>query len=69
MLKIHLINVCKGNCTVIDFPSGHLTVIDTVNPRNSVENDLTDPVDFIKRKFQDSEIFILNRREALRMKK
>jgi len=55
MLKIHFINVGKGNCTVIDFPSGNLTVIDTDNSRNRDENDLTDPVDFIKKKFPNKK--------------
>jgi competence protein ComEC len=59
MLKIHFINVGKGNCTVIDFPSGNLTVIDTDNSRNSEENDLTDPVEYIKEKFPNRPIFRL----------
>ena len=59
MLKIHFINVGKGNCTVIDFPSGNLTVIDTDNSRNSDENDLTDPVEYIKEKFPNRPIFRL----------
>lgn len=59
MLKIHFINVGKGNCTIIDFPSGRLTVIDTDNSRNSDENDLTDPIDYIKEKFPNRDIFRL----------
>jgi competence protein ComEC len=59
MLKIHFINVGKGNCTVIDFPSGHLTVIDTDNSRNTDENDLTDPIDFIKKQYPNRDIFRL----------
>ena len=59
MLKIHFLNVGKGNCTIIDFPTGHLTVIDTDNSRNSDENDLTDPVDYIKKVFPDRDIFRL----------
>jgi beta-lactamase superfamily II metal-dependent hydrolase len=59
MLKIHFINVGKGNCTIIDFPSGHLTVIDTDNSRNTDENDLTDPIDFIKEKYPNRDIFRL----------
>jgi beta-lactamase superfamily II metal-dependent hydrolase len=59
MLKIHFINVGKGNCTVIDFPSGHLTVIDMDNSRWSEENDLTDPIDFLKEKYPNRNIFRL----------
>jgi beta-lactamase superfamily II metal-dependent hydrolase len=59
MLKIHFINVGKGNCTVIDFPSGHLTVVDTDNSRNTEENDLTDPIDFIKKQYPNRDIFRL----------
>jgi beta-lactamase superfamily II metal-dependent hydrolase len=59
MLKIHFINVGKGNCTGIDFPSGHLTVVDTDNSRNTEENDLTDPIDFIKKQYPNRDIFRL----------
>ena len=59
MLKIHFINVGKGNCTIIDFPNGHLTVIDTDNSRWSEENDLTDPIDFLKREYPNRDIFRL----------
>jgi beta-lactamase superfamily II metal-dependent hydrolase len=59
MLKIHFINVGKGSCTVIDFPSGHLTVVDTDNSRNTEENDLTDPIDFIKKQYPNRDIFRL----------
>ncbi|KAA6321187.1 hypothetical protein EZS27_029136 [termite gut metagenome] len=59
MLKIHFINVGKGNCTVIDFPNGHLTVIDTDNSRITDENDLTDPLDFLKANYPTREIFRL----------
>jgi beta-lactamase superfamily II metal-dependent hydrolase len=59
MLKIHFLNVGKGSCTVIDFPSGHLTVVDTDNSRNTEENDLTDPIDFIKKEYPNRDIFRL----------
>jgi hypothetical protein len=58
MLKIHFINVGKGNCTVIDFPSGHLTVVDTDNSRNTEENDLTDPIDFIKKQYPNHNLYV-----------
>lgn len=59
MLKIHFINVGKGNCTIVEFPSGNLTVIDTDNSRNNDNNDLVDPVDFIKERFPNRSIFRL----------
>jgi competence protein ComEC len=59
MLKIHFINVGKGSCTIIDFPSGHLTVVDTDNSRNTDENDLTDPIDFLKKHYPNKDIFRL----------
>lgn len=59
MLKIEFINVGKGSCTIIDFPSGHLTVIDTDNSRNTDENDLTDPVDYLKNNYKSKNIFRL----------
>ena len=59
MLKIHFINVGKGSCTIIDFPNGHLTVVDTDNSRNTDENDLTDPIDFLKKHYPNKDIFRL----------
>ncbi|MDX2245694.1 MAG: MBL fold metallo-hydrolase [Bacteroidia bacterium] len=59
MLKIHFLNVGKGNCTIIDFPSGHLTVVDTDNSRFTDENYLIDPVDFIKENYKGKSIFRL----------
>jgi competence protein ComEC len=59
MLKIHFLNVGKGNCTIIDFPSGHLTVVDTDNSRNTDENNLIDPIDFIKKEYPNRTIFRL----------
>lgn len=59
MLKVHFINVGKGNCTIIEFPSGNLTVIDTDNSRNNDNNDLTDPVDFINKHYPNRSIFRL----------
>ncbi len=58
MLKIHLLNVGKGNCTIIDFPSGRLSMIDIDNSRKR-ENDeiLTDPMEYFQNKFGDRELF------------
>jgi competence protein ComEC len=32
-LKLHFLNVGHGDCTIIDFPSGHLTMVDINNSR------------------------------------
>ena len=37
-LDIHFLNVGHGDCTFVDFPSGHLTVID-INNSKSLPND------------------------------
>jgi len=59
MLKIEFINVGKGNCTIIDFPSKHLSVVDLDNSRHTDENDLTDPVDYLKENYSNRNIFRL----------
>jgi beta-lactamase superfamily II metal-dependent hydrolase len=56
-MKIHFLNVGKGNCSIIEFPSGHLTIIDIDNSRNSDENDLTDPIEYLKKNFKGKDIF------------
>lgn len=58
MLKIHFLNVGKGNCTIIEFPSGHLTMIDIDNSRIDGDDDvLTEPVDYILNKFPNQSLF------------
>lgn len=66
-LNLHFINVGKGNCTIIDFPSGRLSVIDIDDSRSvnalqkllmkNKEADLTNPIDYIAYNFQNREIF------------
>lgn len=67
-LDLHFINVGKGNCTVIDFPSDRLSVIDIDDSRALSETELktmrllkkaalTNPIDYIISKFPDREIF------------
>ncbi len=57
MLKIHFLNVGKGNCTVIKFPSGHLTVVDIDNSRNEDENILQCPIQFLEENYPNKNIF------------
>jgi competence protein ComEC len=38
-LSIHFLNVGHGDCTIIDFPSGHLTMIDVNNSRSLPDED------------------------------
>lgn len=65
----HFINVGKGNCTIIDFPSGRLSVIDIDDSRTISEAQrrqmllekkatLTNPIDYIISNFKSKdEIF------------
>ena len=54
---INFLNVGKGNCTVIDFPSEHLTIVDIDNSRGTNDNELTDPVDFLKKRYKGRNVF------------
>ncbi len=68
-LYFYFINVGKGNCTIIDFPSGRLSVIDIDDSRTISEAQrrqmllekkatLTDPIDYIISNFNNrDEIF------------
>ena len=67
-ITFHFLNVGKGNCTIIDFPSGRLSVIDIDDSRALSQNEklamllekkasLTNPIDYIVSKFADREIF------------
>lgn len=58
MLTVHFLNVGKGNCTIIDFPSTRLSMIDIDNSR--IEDDeevLTDPVQYFKNNFPQKGLF------------
>lgn len=58
MLKIHFLNVGKGNCTIIEFPSGHLAMVDIDNSRIADDDDvLTEPVDYFLSKFPNQSLF------------
>jgi len=58
MLKVDFLNVGKGNCTVILFPSGRLTVVDIDNSRiDDKEETLQCPIDFIRNNYREKDIF------------
>jgi len=58
MLKVDFLNVGKGNCSVIDFPSGNLSIVDIDNSKNNNTNDiLQDPVEFITKSYPSRSIF------------
>lgn len=65
--EFHFINVGKGDCTIIDFPSGHLSVVDIDDSRAVSESEKemmeilekakpNNPIDYILDNFSD-EIF------------
>jgi len=68
MCIFHFINVGKGNCTVIDFSSGRLSVIDIDDSRSVSEEDRramellekavpNNPIDYVLDNFLNEEIF------------
>lgn len=58
MLKIHFLNVGKGNCTICEFHSGRLGMIDIDNSRiQDDERVLTDPVEYFLNKFKEKGLF------------
>lgn len=56
-MKIHFLNVGKGNCTIIEFPSGHLTMIDIDNSRIDDDDILTNPIEYFLSKFPNQSLF------------
>jgi len=58
MLGVHFLNVGKGNCTILDFPSGRLSMIDIDNSRISGDEEvLTDPIEYLLSNFKNPELF------------
>lgn len=58
MLKIHFLNVGKGNCTIVDFPSERLSMVDIDNSRKSEDDEeLTDPIVYLGEKFNGRSLF------------
>lgn len=47
----------KGNCTIIEFPSKRLTVIDVDNSKVEGDRALTDPIVYLQKKFEGQNIF------------
>lgn len=65
-VTFHFLNVGKGNCTIIEFNSGRIGMIDIDDSRVPDEDkfvveakkaELTDPVSYFKGAFPDKEIF------------
>ena len=60
MLKIHFLNVGKGNCTVCEFHSGRLGIIDIDNSRiHDDERVLVDPIEYFLSEFNEKGLFRL----------
>ena len=57
MLKVHFLNVGKGNCVVVKFPSGRLAVVDIDDSRVEDDNPLQDPIQFLNENYPNESIF------------
>ncbi len=57
MLKVHFLNVGKGNCVVVKFPLGRLAVFDIDNSRVETHNRLQDPIEFLNENYPGESIF------------
>ncbi len=57
MLKVHFLNVGKGNCVIARFPSGRLTVVDIDNSRVETDNPLQDPIEFLDFNYPNEHVF------------
>jgi len=57
MITCHFLNIGKGSCSIIDFPSGNLTMIDIDNSRLEGDDELTDPVAYFKKQFPNKGLF------------
>lgn len=58
MLKYHFLNVGKGNCAIIEFPSGRLSMIDIDNSKIDHEtNSLSDPIKYFEDNFSKKSLF------------
>jgi len=58
MLKIHFLNVGKGNCVILEFPSGRLGMIDIDNSRiRGDKRNLTDPIQYFQSNFGNRKLF------------
>lgn len=57
MLNAHFLNVGKGNCSMINFPSGRNTIVDIDNSRLESDDSLTDPIQYYKANFGKNSAF------------
>jgi competence protein ComEC len=58
MLKIHFLDVGKGNCTICEFHSGRLGMVDIDNSRiHNDERVLVDPIEYFLGKFEGKGLF------------
>jgi beta-lactamase superfamily II metal-dependent hydrolase len=54
-VMVHFVDVGKGNCVIIQFPSGHTTFVDIDNSHIAKEN--TEPIGYFTSKQMDSTVF------------
>lgn len=58
MLKVHFLNVGKGNCTVIRFPSGRLALVDIDNSKICEDDEVLQcPLEFLDQEYPKTPIF------------
>lgn len=57
MLNICFLNVGKGNCTIIDFPSERLSMVDIDNSGTGGDKELTDPIQYLQKRFPNRSLF------------
>jgi beta-lactamase superfamily II metal-dependent hydrolase len=56
MLKVHFLNVGKGNCTIIEFPE-RLAMVDIDNSRVDDGDSKTDPIDYYRKNFSNKQLW------------
>lgn len=57
MLKAHFLNVGKGNCTILDFPTDRIAMVDIDSSRVTEDNPLTDPIEYYQQQFGTKSLF------------
>ncbi len=57
MLKVHFLNVGKGNCTMIEFPSGRMAIVDIDNSRVGDGDSRVDPIDYYRDNFSNKSLW------------
>lgn len=56
-LRIHFLNVGKGDCTIIEHPAGRVTMVDIDDSWAAGDDTLTDPVEYFTQSFPGKRIF------------